>query len=148
MSAEQDLREAYIEYGCAISSLWAIRPDKIDPMLVSQVHWHVDRANHLADQAGDALGFFWTPAVFRIGPGALIASEQVENPHVIALLRSMRERLAKELATRGVTVPDDLPSEGEMGSVVGAKYRQLTAVQLMWVAVFLSACVLGVYFVQ
>ena len=148
MSAEQDLREAYIEYGCAISSLWAIRPDKIDPMLVSQVHWHVDRANHLADQAGDALGFFWTPAVFRIGPGALIASEQGENPHVMALLRSMRERLAKELATRGVTVPQDLSNEDGMASVFGAKYRRQTVVQLMWVAMFLFAGFFWVYFAQ
>jgi hypothetical protein len=132
VSAEQDLREAYIEYGCAISSLLGMQSQpgagKVDELLVGEVHWHADRGNQLAHRTGETLGFWWTPAVFQIETSvvdiALEGDSSLVNAKVVDLLQQARARLSVEMRSRNITVPDDLPRQNESEKAFGKKRKR------------------------
>ncbi len=159
----EDLREAYLEFGHAITSLQGMQlhsgRDSVDLDAVNAAHGHADVGNHLAWTAGGELGFSWTPAVFRVDTGiqgvlsdatdgALVpvsgaATEQVV--HVIALLRDVRQRLSSEMVSRNIPVPDDLPDFGALESQFGTgRARWLLHAGLAVLA--LAGMVYGLFF--
>ena len=132
MSAAEDLREAYLAFGQSITCLQSMRLHSgaypLDTDAINAAHRHADEGNRLAHAAGQAMRFTWKPAVFRVrtGPEALVenpldhryyeGSTQAcnETIEVIGFLRTVRERLALEMRSRRLPIPDDLPEFGEL----------------------------------
>lgn len=163
MSSTEDLREAYLEFGCAITSLKGMQlhsgGTSIDVNAVNSAHGHADVGNHLAGAAGDVLGFPWKPAVFRVDTGiqrvvadisdaALApvsdsAAEQVDR--VIEMLWDVRRRLGAEMESRNIGVPDDLPDDASLESGFGTG-RSRWVLHASLTALILGGLVYGLLF--